>query len=187
MRKVIFAINATTDGFYGHEGMVADDDLHQYFTNILKNADQILYGRTTYQLMVPFWPDVARDQSMSVVSNEFSQVFTSLEKILFSHTVKQVEDPNTRLAKKSLADEVNDLKQKPGKDICIGSLSLASQLSQAQLIDEYRFVIHPVIAGSGPRLFDTISLKKTFPLVFLGSESFPSGSIALHYKKAEIK
>ncbi|PJZ84895.1 dihydrofolate reductase family protein [Leptospira harrisiae] len=183
MRKVIFAINATTDGFYGHTGMVADDNIHQYFTDILKNADQILYGRTTYQLMVPFWPDIAKNQSLSAVSNEFAEVFTSLEKILFSRTVKQVEDPNTRVAKKSLADEVNDLKQKPGKDICIGSLSLASQLSETHLIDEYRFVIHPVIAGSGPRLFDTVSLRETFRLDFLGSKTFPSGSIALHYKK----
>ncbi|TGL86216.1 dihydrofolate reductase [Leptospira congkakensis] len=182
MRKVIFAINTSTDGFYGHEGMVADEDIHQYFADILKNADQILYGRTTYQLMVPFWPDVAKDQSMSEVTNEFAEVFTSLEKILFSRTIKQVEDPNTRLAKKSLADEVNDLKQKQGKDICIGSLSLASQLSEAYLIDEYRFVVHPVIAGNGPRLFDTVKLPKTFRLDFLESKTFPSGSIALHYK-----
>ncbi|TGK50743.1 dihydrofolate reductase [Leptospira kanakyensis] len=183
MRKVIFAINTSTDGFYGHEGMVADEDLHQYFTDILKNADQILYGRTTYQLMVPFWPDVAKNKSMSKVSNEFAEVFTSLEKILFSRTVTQVDDPNTRLAKKTLSDEVNELKQKPGKDICIGSLSLASQLSEANLIDEYRFVVHPVIAGNGPRLFDTVRLKETFRLDFLGSKNFSSGSIALHYKR----
>ncbi|ABZ93692.1 Dihydrofolate reductase [Leptospira biflexa serovar Patoc strain 'Patoc 1 (Ames)'] len=183
MRKVIFAINATADGFYSHTDMVADDDLHQYFTNILKNADQILYGRTTYQLMVPFWPNIAKDKSMSKVSNEFAKVFTSLEKILFTRTLKQTEDPNTRIAKDPLIDEIVVLKEKQGKDICIGSLSLASQLSEANLIDEYRFVIHPVVAGNGPRLFENHNLEKSVSLHFVSSEKFPSGAMALHYKK----
>lgn len=173
MRKVVFAINASADGFYGHTDMVADNDLHQYFTNILKGADQILYGRTTYQLMVPFWPEVAKNKSMSKISNEFAEIFTSLNKILFTKTLKQVEDPNTRIAKGPLVDEIIVLKEKPGKDICIGSLSLASQLSEAKLIDEYRFVIHPVIVGSGPRLFDTISLPKGIPLDFWDHRRFP--------------
>lgn len=183
MRKVVFAINASADGFYGHTDMVADNDLHQYFTNILKDADQILYGRTTYQLMVPFWPEVAKNKSMSKISNEFAHTFTSLEKILFTKTLKQVEDSKTRIAKGPLVDEIIVLKEKPGKDICIGSLSLASQLSEAKLIDEYRFVIHPVIVGKGPRLFETLRLDKGIQLDFLGSQTFPSGATALHYQK----
>ncbi|WP_409037482.1 dihydrofolate reductase family protein [Leptospira levettii] len=91
MRKVVFGINVSSDGFYGHTGMVVDEDLHQYFTEFLKQSDQILYGRITYDLMVPFWPDVAKNKSMSPVSNEFADVFTSLEKILFSHTVTKVK------------------------------------------------------------------------------------------------
>ncbi|WP_411823879.1 dihydrofolate reductase family protein [Leptospira sp. 'Mane'] len=183
MRKVVFGINITSDGYCSHEGMIADDDLHKYFTNLLSNASDILYGRITYQLMVPFWPDVARNQSMSETSNEFAQIFTSLKKILFSNTLKHVEDTNTRLSNQNIADEVIALKKQPGKDILVGSLSLASQLSQHHLIDEYHFVIHPVLVGKGPRLFDNLSLEENIRLDFLGSETFKSGTIAHHYKR----
>lgn len=164
--------------------MVPDDGLHKYFTDLLRTAGVILYGRITYQLMVPFWPEVARGQSESEITNEFAQVFTSLEKILFSNTLKQVDDQNTRLARESLADEVIALKKQSGKDIFVGSLSLASQLSELNLIDEYRFVIHPVIAGKGPKLFDTIKLQERLLLDFLGSETLQSGITALHYKRS---
>ncbi|TGN00046.1 dihydrofolate reductase family protein [Leptospira dzoumogneensis] len=184
MRKVVFAINITTDGCCSHMDMVPDDGLHKYFTDLLRTAGVILYGRITYQLMVPFWPEVARGQSESEITNEFAQVFTSLEKILFSNTLKQVDDQNTRLARESLADEVIALKKQSGKDIFVGSLSLASQLSELNLIDEYRFVIHPVIAGKGPKLFDTIKLQERLLLDFLGSETLQSGITALHYKRS---
>ena len=185
MRKVVFAINITTDGCCSHLDMIPDDGLHKYFTDLLRTASVILYGRITYQLMVPFWPAVAREQSESEVTNEFARVFTSLEKILFSTTLKQVEDRNTRLTNNSLADEVIALKKLPGKDIFVGSLSLASQLSELNLIDEYRFVVHPVIAGKGPRLFEGVKLQERLLLNFLGSETLQSGIVALHYKRSE--
>lgn len=182
MRKVIFGINTSADGFYGHTGMVVDDVLHQYFTDLLKTADQILYGRTTYELMVPFWPEVAKNKSMSKVSNEFAEVFTGMEKILFSRTITKVDDPNTTVATLPLVETVSKLKKQVGRDICIGSLSIAAQLSQVGLIDEYRFVIHPVLVGSGPRLFGENSLTNSLFLDLLDSKTFPSGTIALHYQ-----
>ncbi|TGL52275.1 dihydrofolate reductase [Leptospira kemamanensis] len=182
MRKVIFGINTSADGFYGHTGMVVDDVLHQYFTDLLKTADQILYGRTTYELMVPFWPEVAKNKSMSKVSNEFAEVFTGMEKILFSRTITKVDDPNTTVANLPLVETVSKLKKQVGRDICIGSLSIAAQLSQVGLIDEYRFVIHPVLVGSGPRLFGEHSLTNSLFLDLLDSKTFPSGTIALHYQ-----
>lgn len=183
MRKIIFAINITTDGNCSHTDMIPDDEVHKYFTDILHTSGLMLYGRITYQLMVPFWPEVARDQSMSDVSNEFARVFTSLDKVLFSTTLKQVEETNTRLVRANIIEEVLKLKQQPGRDILVGSLSIASQLSEHHLIDEYRFVVHPVVAGRGPRLFDSLKLQETLRLDFLGSETFRSGVIALHYKK----
>lgn len=182
MRKVIFGINTSADGFYGHTGMVVDDVLHQYFTDLLKTADQILYGRTTYELMVPFWPEVAKNKSMSKVSNEFAEVFTGMEKILFSRTITKVDDPNTTVATLPLVETVSKLKKQVGRDICIGSLSIAAQLSQVGLIDEYRFVIHPVLVGSGPRLFGEHSLTNSLFLDLLDSKTFPSGTIALLYQ-----
>ena len=183
MRKVVFAINITTDGYCSHTDGIADEELHKYFTGVLRNADIILYGRITYQLMVPYWPDVAKTQSESEATNEFARVFDSLDKIVFSTTLKQVEGKNTRIVRANLAEEVLALKQQPGKDICIGSLSIASQLSERGLIDEYRFVVHPVVAGKGPRLFDTVKPQERLLLDLIGSETFQSGVVALHYRK----
>ncbi|EMY77081.1 riboflavin biosynthesis protein RibD C-terminal domain protein [Leptospira weilii serovar Ranarum str. ICFT] len=183
MRKIIFAINMTADGYCSHTDMIADEELHKYFTNLLRTAGLVLYGRITYQLMVPFWPEVAQNQSMSEVGNEFARVFDSLDKVLFSTTLKFVEGKNTRLVHGNMIEEALALKQQPGKDIFVGSLSIASQLSELHLIDEYRFVVHPVLAGKGPRLFDTVSMQKSLRLDFLGSETFQSGALALHYKK----
>lgn len=182
MRKVIFGINSSADGFFGHADMNADEALHEYFMQLLQNCSEILYGRTTYELMVPFWPEVAKNESMSQLSNEFAKVFTSLEKILFSHSIKNVSDPNTTLATRPLEEEVAYLKKQPGKDICIGSLSLASQLSNFGLIDEYRIVIHPVIVGKGPKLFSNQTLENSLRLELLSTKSFPSGNTALHYR-----
>jgi len=183
MRKVVFAINITTDGFCSHTDGIADDELHEYFTRLLRNASLLLYGRITYQLMVPYWPDVARKQSEAEATNEFARVFDSLDKVVFSTTLQHVDGNNTRILRANVAEEVVALKQQPGKDICVGGLSIASQLSARGLIDEYRFVVHPVVAGKGPRLFETEKPQDRLRLDFIGSETFRSGVVALHYRK----
>ena len=183
MRRVVFAINITTDGYCNHTDMIADEEVHKYFTRLLRNASLILFGRTTYELMVPYWPDVARNQSESEATNEFARVFDALDKVVFSATLKLVEGKNTRLVHANVAEEVLALKQQPGKDICVGSLSIASQISERGLIDEYYFVVHPVVAGKGPRLFETVKPRDRLQLDFIGSETFQSGVVALHYRK----
>ena len=183
MRKVVFAINITTDGYCNHTDMIADDELHAYFTRLLRNASLLLFGRITYQLMVPYWPDMASNQSEAEATNEFARVFDSLDKIVFSTTLNHVEGQNARIVRANVAEEVLALKQQPGKDICVGSLSIASQLSQRGLIDEYRFVVHPVVAGKGPRLFETVKPQDSLHLDFIGSETFHSGVVALQYRK----
>ena len=183
MRKVVFAINITTDGYCSHTDGIADDDLHRYFTGVLRNATVLLFGRITYQLMVPYWPEIARTQSETDAINEFARVFDSLDLVVFSRTLNSVEGNKTRIVRGNLAEEVLALKHQSGKDICVGSLSIASQLSERGLIDEYRIVVHPVIAGKGPRLFDTVKLQDRLLLDFIGSETFQSGAVALHYKK----
>ena len=183
MRKVVFGINITTDGYCSHTDMIADEELHEYFTGLLRNAGLLLYGRITYQLMVPYWPEVARNQSETEATNEFARVFDSLDKVVFSTTLKQVEESNTRIVRSNVAEEVLALKQQPGKDICVGSLSIASQLSERGLIDKYSFVVHPVVAGKGPRLFETVKLRDRLQLDFIGSKAFQSGVVALHYRK----
>jgi dihydrofolate reductase len=183
MRKTVFAINMTVDGYFGHEDMIADDELHEYFTVLLRSAGVILYGRKTYELMVPYWPDVARSQSEDPATNEFARVFDALEKVVFSTTLKSVEGDNTKIVRTNIAEAVLKLKEQPGKDISIGSLSIASQLSQHGLIDEYHFVVHPVVAGKGPRLFETVDLQERLLLKLIDTKTFRSGVIALHYKR----
>ena len=129
MRKVVFAINITTDGFCNHTDGIADDELHEYFTRVLRNASLLLYGRITYQLMVPYWPDVAKNQSEAGATNEFARVFDSLDMVVFSTTLQHVDGNNRRIVRANVAEEVIALKQQPGKDIAVGSLSIASQLS----------------------------------------------------------
>ncbi|GJQ20432.1 MAG: riboflavin biosynthesis protein RibD [Bacteroidia bacterium] len=183
MRKVVFAFNFTADGYCSHTDMIADEALHDYFTAVLRKADTLLYGRVTYQLMVPYWPEVAKTQGEPPSVNEFAQVFDSLEKVVFSRTLKQIEDRNSRLAQMPLREQVLALKGQSGKDIGVGSLSLASQLSAQGLIDEYHFVIHPVVAGKGPRLFDTMKPENALRLDLVHSRTLPSGVIALHYRR----
>src|SRR4030095_5391917 len=96
MRKVIFAINITLDGCVDHTKQVADDETHEYFTDLLREVDLGVFGRITYQLMVPFWPEVARNQSMSQASNEFARSFDSINKIVFSRSLDKPDDRNTR-------------------------------------------------------------------------------------------
>ena len=183
MRKVVFAINITTDGYCSHTDGIADEELHKYFTRLLRNASLILFGRTTYELMVPYWPDVAKNQSETEAVNEFARVFDSLDMVVFSTTLKHVEGNKTRIVRSNVAEELLALKQQPGKDIAIGSLSIASQLSERGLIDEYQFAVHPVVAGKGPRLFETVKLQDRLQLDFIGLKTFQSGVIALQYRK----
>lgn len=183
MRRVVFAINITADGYCGHTDMIADDEMHDYFTGVLRAASLLLFGRITYQLMVPFWPDVARNQSETKSINEYARVFDSLDKVVFSTTLKPAGESNTRIVSSGIAEEVLALKRQPGKDICVSGLSIASQLSERGLIDEYRFVVHPVVAGKGPRLFEAVKLQDSLSLDLIGSETFHSGVVALHYKK----
>ena len=181
LRKVIFAINITIDGYCGHESMVAaDDELHEYFTGLLRESGVEIFGRNTYQLMYPYWHDVAVNQSESKTTNEFARTFDSIPKIVFSTTLQSVEWNNTTLLHSNLREEILKLKKQPGKNISIGGLNIASQVAQWNLIDEYRFVVHPIIAGKGPRLFESVN---NLTLKLVGSKTFRSGVVALHYKK----
>lgn len=181
MRNVIFAINITIDGYCGHEEMIgADDELHGYFTELLRNSGVEIFGRNTYQLMYPYWHDVAVNQSETEATNEFARTFDSMPKIVFSTTLRSVEWNNTTLLHSNLREEIMKLKQQAGKNISIGGLNIASQVAQWDLIDEYHFVVHPIIAGKGPRLFESI---QNLTLKLVGSRTFRSGVVALHYMK----
>lgn len=183
MRKLIYGINLTLDGCCDHTKGVADAETHAYWTEMLAESGVLVYGRITYELMVPFWPEVAKTQSMDPTANEFARVFDSLEKVVFSRTLKSVEDRNSRLAEADLGDEIRKLKQEAGKDILTGGVNIPGQLLELELIDEYRIVVGPVIAGVGRRLFDEVKLHEGPRLELVELKRFNSGCVAHHYAK----
>jgi dihydrofolate reductase len=183
MRNVIFAINTTLDGCCDHTKQVADDETHEYFTDLLREVDLLVFGRITYQLMVPFWPEVAKTQSMTKASNEFAKTFDSIKKVVFSRTLASAEDRNTRIVRTNPGDEILKLKQEQGKNILLGGVSVPSQLIELGLVDEYRFVVGPVVVGEGTRLLEGVRLPERLQLKLVGSKIFKSGCVALHYLK----
>jgi len=183
MRKLIFAINTTLDGCVDHTKQFVDEEKLEYFTHLMREVDLQVFGRKTYQLMVPFWPEVAKTQSMTKATNEFAQTFDSINKIIFSRSLGSAEDKNTRIVRTNLHDEIFKLKQEQGKNILVGGVSIPSQLIELGLVDEYRFVVGPIAAGEGRRLLEGVSLRERLQLKLLESKSFKSGCVALRYSK----
>ena len=184
MRNVIFAINMTQDGCIDHTKFNPDEETFEYFIHLLRDDNGVLvYGRKTYQLMVPYWPDVAKDPTSTKADIEFAQTFVSKKKIVFSRSLDSAEDGNTRIVRANLRDEILKLKQEPGKNILVGGVDVPSQLTELGLIDDYRFVVMPIIAGEGRRLFDGVNLPEKRQLKLVESKIFKSGSVALHYRK----
>ena len=182
MRKVIYGINLSADGCCDHTKFSVCEETHEFFTGLMQDVDLIIYGRKTYELMVPYWPDVAKNQSGDEAGIKFAQTFDAINKVVFSQTLDKVEG-NTKLMRSNLAEEVLSLKNEPGKDISIGGVNLPSQLITLGLIDEFYFLVHPVIAGQGRRLFENIALQEQLNLKLVDSKEFKSGCIALHYSK----
>src|SRR5579864_4655001 len=184
MRNVIFAINLTLDGCCDHTKFNPDEETFEYFIRLLRDdAGLLVYGRKTYQLMVPYWPDIAKSQSESKADIEFAQTFVSRKKVVFSRSLASAEGENTRIVRTNLRDEILKLKQEQGKDILVGGVDVPSQLMELGLIDEYRFVVMPTIAGEGRRLMKGVSLPEKLQLKLIESKPFKSGCVALRYLK----
>jgi dihydrofolate reductase len=184
MRKLIYAINLTIDGCFDHTNANPDDELLEFFTNLLQDAGLLAYGRITYQLMIPYWPDVLKNPSGQTKADiEFARVFDSKEKVVFSQSLVRVEDKNSRIVRTKPEDEILKLKQEDGKNILLGGVALPSYLTELGLVDEYIFVVHPVIAGKGKRLLEGISLQERLQLKLVESKTLKSGCVVLHYVK----
>lgn len=183
MRKVIAAINMTLDGYVDHTAMIADDELHQHYNDLLKKADTILYGRITYQLMESYWPMVVKNPTGNKPTDEFGRLIDKITKIVFSHTLKNVNWENTTLAKKDIKEEVVELKNRAGQDILAGSRSLIVALLNLNLIDEFQICVQPIILGKGLPLLRNITDRINLKL--LRTKTFSSGSIVLYYEPAK--
>jgi dihydrofolate reductase len=183
MRNVIYAINLTLDGCCDHTKFNPDEGMLEHYTRLLKEVGLLVYGRKTYQLMVPYWPDVAKSQSETKADLEFARAFVSLKKVVFSRSLASTDDGSAKIVRTNLRDEILKLKQEPGKPILVGGVDIPSQLIELGLVDEYRFVVGPTLVGKGRRLLEDISLPERLQLKLVESEVFESGFVALRYLK----
>ncbi|MEP6597699.1 MAG: dihydrofolate reductase family protein [Ginsengibacter sp.] len=180
MRKIIVSNLVSLDGYF--EGLnkeldwfVVDEEFFEYARNQLKEADTILFGRVTYEMMASYWPNATNNDS--VITDKMN----SLPKIVFSKTLSKVEWNNSSLIKENVPEEINRLKQSSGKDMVIfGSGSLVLSLTQLALIDEYRIIVNPVILGNGNPLFKGIHEKLNLRL--LRTKTLNSGVVILYYE-----
>jgi len=185
MRKLIFAINVTMDGCCDHTKGIPDEEVHDYFARLTREADTLVYGRKTYELMVPFWPDIAKNPTEETKGlDDFAQAFDSVSQILvFSRSLDRAQGKNTRIVRANLQDEILKLKQGQGKNILTGGVDLPSQLIELGLVDEIRLVVQPILVGKGRRLFDEMNLPDKLEFKLVDSKIFKSGCVALRYLK----
>jgi dihydrofolate reductase len=182
MRKVIAAINMTLDGFCDHTAGIPDEEIHQHYTELLNEGGAILYGRITYQLM-EYWQPLVKNPSGEKTMDDFAIAIDKIPKIVFSHTLKNVEWESAKLANRAIEKEVLELRQSRdggSRDILVGSRSLIIQLMKLNLIDEYQLCVHPVVAGSGLPLFENINERIILKLI--KAKTFSGGAITLYYE-----
>ena len=184
MRKVIAAINMTLDGFCDHTVILPDEEIHQHYTDLIHKGDAILYGRITYQLM-QYWQTLLKNPSEEKSMNDFAKAIDKIPKIVFSHTLRNTDWASAKLSNQPIEKEVLELKQKPGKDIFVGSRSLIIQLMKLNLIDEYQLCVHPVVAGSGLPLFENMNDRAVLKLI--KTKTFSGGAVILYYKPENEK
>lgn len=179
MAKLIAGINMTLDGFCDHDAVTADDEVHQHYSEILRNSGAILHGRITYKLM-EYWLTVLKNPTGNKAEDEFAEVINNIPKIVFSRTLDKVDWETARVAKRSLEEEVRELKKQAGKDILVGSRSLIIQCMNLSLVDELQLCVHPVIAGKGLPLFEDIHDRTKLNL--LKMKTFERGAVIFYYE-----
>ena len=180
MRKIIAAMNVTLDGFCDHTAMIADDEIHQHYSDLLRDADTLIYGRITYQLMESYWPSVVENPTGNKPTDEFAVSIDNISKIVYSRTLRSVDWKDTELKSEIVKDEILELKQQLGKNILVGSPSLIVALTQLDLIDEYQLDVQPTIIGSGLPLFKNINDRVDLKL--LKTKTFGCGAVTFYYE-----
>src|SRR5262249_10858551 len=184
MRPLRYAINITLDGCCDHRAGSTDEELHRYWAEKLAQADALLFGRVTYEMMEAAWrPSAAgaRPDWMADWMEPFARTIDAAKKYVVSSTLDRV-DWNAELVRGDLGKAVQQLKQQPGKGLGVGGVERPQGLAELGLIDEYEFVVHPRLAGHGPSLF--AGLSKHIDLKLVGRLEFGSGAVALRYELA---
>jgi dihydrofolate reductase len=181
MRKLIAAMNMTLDGFCDHTAMNADDEIHQHYTELLRSADILLYGRKTFQLM-EYWKSVVENPTGNKATDEFAETIDGTKKIVYSRTLANVDWKDTEMRREIDTQEILGFKRQEGENILVGSPSMIVQLGNLGLIDEYQMAIHPAVVGSGLQLFKDIDER--IDLKLCRTKIFGCGAVALYYQPA---
>ena len=179
MRQVIWAIQVTLDGFIDHTAMIADEETHQYYADLLETVDTEIFGRITYQLVADYWPTAAQSGSLNPGELAFANRINDLSKIVFSKSLDHVTWKNTRLDRGDVVEQVSRLKQESGRYIAIGGGAVANTLMLHNLIDEYRFLINPIILGRGTPLIRNGAQAN---LRLVETRTFSSGCVLVVYR-----
>ena len=181
MRKLIAAMNMTLDGFCDHTAMIADDEIHEHYNEVLRNAGILIYGRITYQLMESYWPSVVKNPTGNKPTDDFAVLIDNIPKIVYSRTLNNVDWKNSTLKKEVIKEEILELKQQSGKNIFVGSPGLIAAFTQIGLVDEYQIGVQPTILGSGLQLFKNITERVNLKL--LKTKTFGCGAVMLYYER----
>ena len=179
MRPLRYSINVTLDGCCDHRAMVPDEDLHRHATANLDQADALLFGRVTYEMMEAAWRPPAPTGARPDWTEPFARTIDAAKKYVVSSTLDQV-DWNAELVRGDLREAVQQLKRESGNGLFVGGVKLPQALAELGLIDEYEFVVHPRLAGHGPTLF--AGLSKRVDLKLVSRLEFGSGAVAMRYE-----
>ncbi|MDQ0241999.1 dihydrofolate reductase family protein [Arthrobacter bambusae] len=185
MGLLTFSINVTLDGCVDHREGIADDETHAYFTRLMDDGGAMLWGRTTYEMMESYWPAVARgEEDAPPAMREWALKLEAKPKYVVSSTRSDFPWNNSHHVVGDLQTAVQDLKDATPGGVLVGSGKLATALDQLDLIDEYKFLVHPRIAGRGPTLYQG-GLPSTRRLDLISAEPLSNGAVALHYRRAD--
>jgi dihydrofolate reductase len=183
MRPLRYSINVTLDGCCDHRVMMADEELHRHAVVNLERADALLFGRVTYEMMEAAWRRPAPAGARPDWMEPFARTIDAAKKYVVSSTLDRV-DWNAELVRGDLGKAVQQLKREPGKGLLLGGLKLPLALADLGLIDEYEFVVQPIVAGHGPTLFAGSSERLVLKLV--SREEFRSGAVVLRYQPGRV-
>jgi dihydrofolate reductase len=178
MRPLRYSINVTLDGCCDHREGIADEDLHRHAVENIAQADALLFGRVTYEMMEAAWRP-PRKWAMPDWMEPFARTIDAAKKYVVSSTLERV-DWNSELVRGDLRTAVQQLKQQPGNGLLTGGVTLPQALAELGLIDEYEFVVHPRVVGHGPTLF--AGLSKHVDLKLVSRLEFASGAVAMRYE-----
>jgi dihydrofolate reductase len=184
MGLLVFAINITLDGCVDHREGIADDETHAFFTRLMDEHGAMLWGRVTYEMMEGYWPAVARGETEAPPAmREWAIKLEAKSKYVVSSTRSDFPWTNSHHIAGDLRTGMQQLKDATPDGVLLGSGKLATELDRLELIDEYRFLVHPVIAGHGPTLYEG-GLPTTRRLELVSANPLHNGAVAMHYRRA---